>query len=782
MKMLQFTFRMLKRNPLLTFVNLPGLAIGLSAILLLLVYLNFELSFDKHFPTKDRVLRLNCKVTENTKTSTYGICLRDAYTVIPSKVPEIEATTQIYRGWNVTVKSETQYFEKLDLLYADIGFFDVFGLDLLYGDKKSALEGPGKVVITSSSAKKIFNRLDCIGQVISVSDKPLIVSGVIGDLPKNTHFNFNLLVSMQTVNPEQFGGLELFTYYLIDKNADIEQTGKKIAAENDELMKPFASNFNLRAQSGTEILSKLHVHSTVDFDLSDKADFNSILIISGIALFILLIALVNFINLYVLHGEKRIAEIAARKSLGANQKNLARLFYTETGVIGLMAFVLAIFITILAQPYFAGLMRRPVEISDLLSPSGLLLVLGLLSLLILISGAYPSFYLSRINLVNALKGKSDQVKRKRKFSASTVILQITITVFLISSMIIVYSQINYLKNIPLGFSPQNVVGISGFNSEVKKKFRTIQDEISRLPFVESAGSSFHYMGGGTSGQGIKVYGDPGNYLSINEYRVHPGFCNTMQLELQGGRFFNPDENDKKSVILNEAAVKMMGLDNPLGTMVDMHGEPMKIIGVVKDFYYLNNSGGSIAPLVINDYSDEMSVFYLRVAGDFTPERQKQVASVLKQYDPDFTFGYFLLTNTFSSKFDNEERVMKMVSTGTILAILISFIGLMALSFMNVTRRTKEIGIRKVMGSTETKVMASLLLETFVLVLVAMLIAFVADYFVMHQWLSNFVNKIHLHVGYFLLSGFFALLIALLAVGWQSWKAATRNPVEALRYE
>jgi putative ABC transport system permease protein len=782
MKTLLFTFRMLKRNPLLTFVNLPGLAIGLSAILLLLVYLNFEMSFDKHFPTKDRVLRLNCKLTENNKTSTYGICLRDAYTVIPAKVPEIEATTQIYRGWNVIAKSGTQYFEKLDLLYADPGFFDVFGLDLLYGDKKNALEGTGKVVITSSSAKKIFKRLDCVGQVISISDKPLIVSGVINDFPKNTHFNFNLLASMQTVNPEQFDGLELFTYYLIDKNANIEQTGKKIAGANDELMKRFVSILNLKAESGTEVLSKLHIYSKVDYDLSDKADFNSMLIVAGIALFILLIALVNFINLYVLHGEKRIAEIAARKSLGANQKNLAQLFYTETGVIGLMAFILAIFMTVLVQPYFAELMRRPVEISDLLSPLGLFLVLGLLALLILISGAYPSFYLSRINLANALKGKGEQIKRKRKFSATTVILQFTITVFLISSMIIVYSQINYLKNIPLGFSPENVVGISGFNSEVKKKFKTIQDEIGRLPFIESAGSSFHYMGGGTSGQGIKVYGNPGNYLSINEYRVQPGFCNTMKLELLDGRFFNQDENDKKSVIMNEAAVKMMGIDNPLGTLVDMHGEPMKIIGVVKDFYYLNNSGGSIEPLVINDYSDEMAVFYLRIAGNFTPERQQQVAAILKQYDPDFIFGYFLLTNTFSSKFDNEERVMKMISTGTFLAILISFIGLMALSFMNVTRRTKEIGIRKVMGSSEIQVMASLLLETFVLVLAAMLIAFVADYFVMYQWLSNFVNKINLHAGYFLLSGFVALLIALLAVGWQSWKAATRNPVEALRYE
>ncbi len=782
MKNLRFVFRMLKRNPLLVFVNLPGLAIGLSAFLLLSVYLRHELSFDKHFQTKDRVMRLYSQVTENNYSANYAICLRDAFTEIPDKVPEIQSSAQIYRGWTVTLKSENQQFLSLDLLYSDPGFFDVFGLDLLYGDKTSALEGDKKVVLSASTAQKIFNKTDCVGEMVTISEEPFMVSGVLADLPKTTHFNFNLLASMQTIRPERFGGLELFTYFLINKNADIAEAGRKIASANDVIMKPWGDQFNLSVKSGTELLSDIHLYSKADFDLSAKANLTSIFIVAGIAFFILLIALVNYINLYVLHGEKRIAEIAARKSLGANRGVLSRLFYTETGIIGLFAFILAIVITIVAQPFFAQLMQRPIEVSDLLSPSGILLIVGFLIFLIFISGAYPSFFLSRINLVNGLKGKSDKINRKSKLSAASVLVQFSVTVFLISSLVVVYSQINYLKNIPLGFKMENVIGIDGFNRKASVNSRSIQNELAQLPFIESVGSSDHFMGQGCSGQGIRKYGNPAAMQSVNQYRVKPGFCKTMQLELVEGRYFSENEKDKKAIVLNEAAVKMLGLTNPIGQLVQMHEDPLEVIGVTKNFYYNGHPGEVVSPLAINNTGGGVNVYYLRMAGEFTSERQKQVAAIFNQYDPDYIFRHFQLSDTYQNKFGEEERVMKLVSSGSILAILISFIGLMALSILNVARRTKEIGIRKVMGSSETGVMFGLLRETLVLIVISMAIAFVGGYFVMQQWLNGFMDKIHLHAGYFLISGVIAIIVALMAVGWQSWKAATQNPIKALRYE
>lgn len=791
MNNLRFIVRMLRRNPLLVFVSLPGLAIGLSAVLLLSVYLKHELSFDQHFTTKDRVLRLYAKVVENNQPTVYGICLRKAYTDIPAKVPEVEAAVQLYGGrgwaanvigWGVNVKNGGKQFPSMNLMYADPGFFDVFGLKLLYGNQAEALLGKGKVVLTHSVAQRIFNRDDCVGQVVYISDEPFTVSGVINDIPQTTHFSFDLLASIESIHPENFGGLEFFTYFLIRKNADTQKAGMQIAAVYNELMKPFDANFNMQTESGTELLDKIHLYSRVNFDLSPKASMMNIGIVAGIAFLVLLIAMVNYINLYVLHGEKRITEIAARKSLGATSKNLSRMFYAETGAVGLLAFALAVIIALLVQPYFARLMQRRMDISELLSPSGILIVLGFLLLLILVSGAYPSFYLSRINLVNGLKGIADRVKRKGHLFTTSVLVQFTITVFLISSLVIIHAQVRYLKGIPLGFNPEQVVGINTYSPALMKKYKDIQNELLQFPFVKSVGSSDHSMGEGCSGQGIKVYGNPGSYLSVNEYRVKPGFCETMELQLLDGRFFRDNEQDKRSVILNEAAAKMLELGTSVGTQVEMFGEPMEVIGVVKDFYYVDHPGEPIAPLVLTNYSNAVGRSYLRIVGDFTSDRQTQVASVLKHHDPDFIFGYFRLTDNYSSKFGNEERVMRLVSTGAYLAILISFMGLMALSLMNVNRRTKEIGVRKVTGSTVAEVMVTLLRQFIGLVIIACIMAFLPAYLIMQQWLGNFSDKISLHISYFLLSGFFALLIALLAVGWQSWKAATANPVEALRYE
>jgi putative ABC transport system permease protein len=782
MKNLQFIFRMFKRNPLLVFVNIPGLAIGLSAVLLLSVYLKHELSFDKHFKNKDYVLRLYNSVTENGHTENYGICLRNAYTEIPSQIPEIKAATQIYRGMEATAEYQKVRYPGLQLLFADKAFFDVFGLDLLCGNSNDALQGEKKVVINESTAKKIFNRTDCLGEIILVGDIPVTVSGVIRDLPNTTHFNFDILASMETVHPEQWGGLELFTYYRINDNADMNETGKKIAAANEKIIAPWAKPFDLKVKSGVEKLTSLHLNSVVNYDLSAKGSITQITIVASIAFFILLIAIVNFVNLYVLHGENRIAEIAERKSLGATKYKLSELFFTETGIIGLSALFLALIISILVQPFFARIMQSKIAYSDMFSLSGLLIVVAILTILIIVTGSYPSYYLSKLDMVNALKGKSLKVKRKSTLSRVAVLLQFSISVFLITTFTIVLAQTNFLKNIPLGFNSQNVIGITNLDKSIVQSGPSIENELRQLPFVESVGSSTHSMGNGCSGQGIKKYGSNGNVLSINEYRINPGFDQTMQLELLDGRYFTDSEADKSGVILNEAAVKMLGEDIKVGSLVDMHGNPLTVIGIIKNFYYIDHPGETIAPLVLTNYMHNIRNIYIRTRVKISATQQAQIEKIFKSHSPDFIYGQFDLKSVYANKFVCEDRMIKLVSSGAIMAIVISFIGLLALSILNVNRRKKEIGIRKVIGSTEAEVVRSLLSETFILVAIAIAIAFVGSYFAMHHWLEGFVDRIFLSPLYFMASAAFALLIAFLAVGWKSWQAATRNPVEALRYE
>jgi putative ABC transport system permease protein len=780
MNNLKFTFRMLKRNLILVFVGIPSLSAGLTVVLLLTVYLNHELSFDQHFATKDRVLRLYNEIYSTDEREVIGKCLRTAYTEIPSKVPEIEATTQLYYGWGTSVRKGEQQFSSMNLIYADPGFFDVFGLNLVTGRKGEALVGDGNVVLTRSAALRIFNNLDCVGQSLTISDKQFTVTGVMNDIPGTTHFNFDMLASIKSIHPEQFRGVEFLTYFLIRDRADVKVAGEKIVVQNNALMKPWGRELHQSPTSGTELLKDIHLYTPVNDDFPPKASLTNIIIVSGIAFFILMISMINYLVLYLLHVEKRVVEFASRKSSGATRSELCQMVYAETGMMVLFSFMLALVITLVVQPYFASLMQCSLSVSDFFAPTSLLMILAIMVLLIIFSGAYPSFYLSRINIVNGLKGVTSHSGRKNRASVVSVLVLFIVTAFLISSLMIIRSQVKFLKEIPLGFHSEQVIGIGGYTSAMSVQYKSIEDMLSRLSFVETVGSSHHFLGHGGSGANICIYGHPEDNYSINEYRVQPGFAETLKFEILNGRFFIDGESDNQSVILNEAAAKMLGLDQPIGVQVQLFKNAMTIIGVVKDFCYMSRPGDPIAPLVMTRYMDGGSICYMRVIADFNQERQNIVSSILKKYDPTYIPDYFHLSDVYSLAFRDEERVMGLVTFGAWLAILICFTGLMALSLIQVHRLTKEICIRKVLGSTVKEIVWWLVKRFVFLVVFSCIIAFGSSYYVIGRWLSHFPKKIPLSFNYFIISGLFILFIVLLSVGWQSWKAATKNPSECFK--
>jgi len=783
MRNLRFAFRILKRNPLLLYISVPGLAVGLCAILLLVVYLNNELSFDKHFPTSNRVLRL-CNNEGEDKSRTLSISLRTAYTQLPAKVPEVEKAVQLYPGWQSTVISEKGKFSDLNLLYADPEFFDVFGLKLLQGNTSDALLGNSSIVLTKSTAVKLFGPGDCIGKPLKLENSELLVSGVISDMPKTTHFKFDMLMPLES---NKFivsqGSLEFRTYYLVKKGASIEKARQNIAAVNDELMIVWKSRGPLnngKTETTTELLRNIHLHTKAQDDMVPKTNLSQLYIIVGIALFIFLIALINFINMYLLHGEKRIAEIASRKVAGASRGSLAVQFYTETGIIAVIALLLGLGLAILVQPSFAKMINLPLTVSDMLTPMGVISIMIVLVSLALISGSYPSYFLSKIDMVTGLKGKRQHITRGR-FSKMVVVVQFFITVLLICSLVVIRAQIKFMKNVPLGFDESGVMMVDDLSDQVGRKSRNLKMELEKLPFVQGVGASHHQMGGRGSGQWITLFNNQ-EKKPINEYRVSPGFCETMKLQLVKGEFFNNETANKYNIILNEAAMRMLGVEYTTGMKVLYKDESTVVTGIVKDFYYDGYAGNSIDPLVLKEVNDYASIFYIRTNGNLSRDQQKQVISVFKQFDHEITPTIVPLGNIYKAKFVKDEQVFKMVSWGTYLAILLSFVGILSLSVLNVDRRTKEIGIRKVVGSSEAEIIGILLGETLLLITIASLFAFGVSYYLLSQWLNHFALKISLHAGYFIISGLLAFVIVLLAVSWQSWKAATRNPVEALRYE
>ena len=777
------TLRNFKRSPLLLFISIPGLMVALTASILLMAYIKHETSFDKSFPNKERVVRLYNTWIEENAINILPICLREAYTEIPTQIPEIELAAQIYRSGRINISYNKKQFEKQRVLHVDAEIFNVFGLDLMEGNKDDALEQKNTVVLSESFAKKVFASNNCMTKVLKIDDEDYIITGIIKDFPKTTHFHFDVLTSLNTLNPKQFGGMEFFTYYLLQPNTNFDEANTKISTLYNSILSEHFGDFNAIFKSGIEKLLRLHLHSITEFDLSEKGNMTQAYILSFIVFFILLIAIINYVNLFILYGEKRATEIGIRKSFGASIFSLVKLFYFESALLNLIAFLLTFFV--IAAAFSLSLTHLAVDISflEITSFSSIAIFIGFFIFLILITGAYPAFYLSKLQAIDVIKGGRKSISRKKWLSVLSVLVQFSISVFLITALLIINSQLDYLKGIPLGFKSENVYGVSGFNKEIAQNSQAIKDELAKLPFIEDIGASRHFMGGGCSGQLIYPFGESEESAkSINQYRVQAGFCKTMGLKLAQGSFFNGTSQDKLSIILNQAAVKMLDLKDPIGKQLILWEEPLEVIGVVNDFYYNEYAGEEIAPLVISYSPAWANVFYFRVAGDFNKEQQVQIAELFHKFDKDYRFQYFDLEDTYDGKFYEINTLMKLLLYAALLAIFLSFTGMFALSVFNVEKRTKEIGIRKVLGSTSSQVLVKLIRDTLKWVLISMPLPFLLVYLLMNEWLKTFANRIEINVLYFFMGGLIAVIIAVLAVSIKSIQKAWSNPVDSLRYE
>ena len=779
---IKHSIRSFKRSPLLLFVSIPGLMVGITAAVLLLAYIKHETSYDRSFPNKARIVRLYNRWTEDKKTETYPICLRKAYTEVPGQIPEIELAAQIYNVGRSTVSFKQKKLKGQDVMYADKEFFDLFGLHLIEGNEHEALKDKNTAVLTRSFANKMFGNLNCIGKPLTVGDASYVITGIVDDLPETTHFHFDVLLSFSTLDMEYFSGLEFYTYYLLKPNTNFEEANQKISSLYTNILTQHFGEIGVSFQSGIEKLLRLHLHSITDFDLSEKGNLSNIYMLAAIVFFILLIVVVNYINLFVLYGEKRASEIGVRKSFGASIRNLIKMFYFESTVLNMIAFLLTFLIisTLLSSSVISQLVD--ISFLKLGSPSNIAIILSVLLIMVLITGAYPAFYLSRLKAIDVMKSGIQSVKRKKRLSIISVVIQFAISTFLLTAILIIHSQLNYLKRIPLGFDAGNVYEVYDFKNNVSVNEQSVKEELSKLTFITRIGSAAHFMGGGCSGEGIYRYGESEKEgKSINEYRIREGFGKTLGLQLAEGRFYNGTSNDKRSIILNKAAVKMLGLKNPVGKQMVLFDAPLEIVGVVKDFYYNQYASEEIAPLVLS-YANEVNVFYLKIPAGFDKEKQKAVEKVFRQFDPDYKLNYLATTAVFNSKFFEIDRLLKLLGIATLIAVILSFMGMFALSVFNVEKRTKEIGVRKVLGSGSAEVVFLLIKDTLKWVLIAMPVPFLLVYIMMNQWLNGFANRVSITPWNFLVSALSVLAIATLAVSIKAMWAARRNPVESLRYE
>ena len=798
---LKITFRNLANHKFYTALNIIGLSIGIASCLLILLYVYNELSYDTFHTKAERIYRvgLNGKIAEQ-EIFTTSTCPPMAFTLV-QEFPEVENATRLYTYWGQQIirYGETAIVEE-KIYFADSTFFDIFSYKLLEGDPATALTEPNTLVLPEDIAQKYFGDEPALGKTLLVGTEktPHKVTGILEKLPSNTHLHFNMLRSMITYEnsrSEYWLNNNMFTYLLLHEGASPETLETKFPTLVEKYVGPEVQQFlgvslESFSQQGNKYgfflqpMLDIHLHSNLNDELEPNGDITYVYIFAAIAFFIILLACINFMNLATARSANRAKEVGIRKTLGSLRTSLIRQFLTESVLLSLMATVLALVAAWLLLSPFNNVAGKEISSELFTKPWFLLSLLGLMLMVGVLAGSYPAFYLSSFRPVEVLKGKLKAGMKSSGIRNVLVVFQFFISITLIICTLLVYEQLEYTRTKNLGFDKENVVVIQGTWHLSEGEQNTFKQELISHAQVVNASISTNVPPGVNNTTVYRKKGTEEDIL-ISTYHVDHDNLPTMQMELMQGRNFSLDfPTDTAAVILNEAAVREFGFDNPLNETILYFGngtqQEFKVVGVIKDFNYetLRNKIRPLA-LFLTKQGGNLSV---RIAPGNVAATLSLLEKSWEKYAPGEPFQYRFLDESYDALFRAEQRLGKVFSIFTGLAIIVACLGLLGLAAFMAEQRTKEIGIRKVMGASVTSVMLLLSKDFTKLVIIAFVLAMPVAYFVMDQWLEGFAFRIAISPGIFILAGLAALLIAWVTVSWQSIKAASANPVNSLRSE
>ncbi|WP_029905003.1 ABC transporter permease [Prevotella sp. 10(H)] len=771
-------FRLYKRTRSFLWVNITGLAIGLATAIMLILFITNELSYDGHLVNKDRIVNLITIYESNGAQQKTGITLRKAYKELPSKVPGIEAAVQIYGIETAEAIYQSEHFQNIKLAYMDPEFFTVFPMKFIEGTPQEALKDMQSIVLTRKKAEMIFgSTANAIGKPMKVGYVDGIVAAVVEEIPMNTHFSIDAAGRIPQFMEEYYGGLEFITYYLIDPNVSKTEVSAAIEKEYTALLEPWAANFSAKAYGVTQNATDIYMYSKAENRFWKRGSMTFIWLLSGLTLFILILAITNFINLFMAQGETRMNEIGIRKTNGAFIKDIVQQFFKEVSTIVLIAFVLGYIIAVICTPYFGDLIRKDIDLAQLLNPVFILCIIGLFLITVVLSAFYPAFYLSKFSPLEIL-GKRIKFS-KRRLNTIVVIFQSLVTICLISFILVISKQTSYLQNIASGYNPEGVMSMP-VTENIGKSFLSVKNELLSHPEVKMVSGAHHIIGGGCSGQTIGLLDDKEKKFSIREYRVMPELSELMEFKLKEGEFYRESTPDSvKQVVLNEAAIKMMGFTYPVvGKMVDYRGTA-EIIGVVEDFYY-DSPANTIEPIILTRVG-WLGLLYIKFDESLSRRDAEELTlTTLRKFDPEFYLNPTWSSDIYNAKFDVIKTQAKVISIASFLSILIAMLGLVAMHLYTTMRRTKEIGIRRVNGASSANIFKILSRDIIIWICIAGIIAIPIVYYYATDWLNNYTNHANLDWTIFVLPLVVQCIIAIAVTSGVSWRALSQNPVEALR--
>ena len=806
---LKIAWRSLRKQPFFTFLNIFGLAIGMAGGLLISLYIYDELSFDRMFADAERIYRIDSDVKFGGAEIKASEAAPGMASALEQDYSEVEAAVRFRTQGSMLVRKtgKQENTKELRTTFVDSAFLQFFDIDLLVGDVKTALAKPKTLVMTRTAAEKHFGVNNALGQTLLLNNTDTYtVTGVIDDLPANSILReYGIFMAMAGHEPsrelDNWGSQNFFTFVKLIPNADLSSFNTGMQDMLERYMFPWAQKYfpgmtmESFAASGnywrlrTMPLTDIHLYSNQQSEMNPNSSIQNVYILSFIAIFLLVLAGVNFMNLSTAHSLKRAKEVGVRKTLGSNKRDLVQQFLTESGLISFISLVFALVLAVVLLPFFNELSGKSMAIPyD--NPFFWLILLTATVLLGLFSGSYPAFFMSRFMPVKTLKGGGQDSAGGGKIRNSLVVFQFSISVFLIVATLVVFQQLKFIQGKDLGFTKGQVVLINDVYAAGSQR-NAFKEEVTKLSQVKSATlSSFFPTPSSRSNSSFFPEGKMGqeHAIQMQTWGVDHDYVNTLDMELVAGRNFDKRRPaDSTAVIINEATLPILGVDaeRAIGMRITEDADLEEkafytVVGVVRDFHYesLRENIGALG-LFFENTGGGMAVKLN--AGDFSSSIAS-IEGIWNDLAPGQPFSYDFMDESFNATYKAEQRLGQIFIVFTVLSILIACLGLFGLAAFNAQKRTKEIGIRKVLGASVGQITYRLTTDFLKMVGIAIAISLPLGWFAMNKWLEDFSYRIEISWWVLVLAALLAVGVAILTVSYQSIKAAVVNPVKSLRTE
>ena len=795
--LIKIAFRNIVKEKIYSAINILGLTIGITCSVFLLMYILDELSYDRYHKNAGNIYRVVSDIKEPDNAFVWAVAQIPLADELRDNYPEVSNAVRFFSlGKNLYKNGDKQFYET-EFFLADSTVFDMFTYEFISGDPATALDNPFSIVLTEKIATKYFGGSEkAIGQSLqNQAGEEHKVTGVMKDVPLNSHFRFDALISRNSQPGYQgsWGAFGVFTYIQLPEGYDLSKMYTSLDKVLKEKVNTIFDQFGIKIKYVLQKITDIHLHSKIQDEAEAGGDITYIYIFSAIATFMLIIACINYMNLATARSVNRSKEVGLRKVMGSQRRQLILQFMTESIVIASISLVVAVVLLYALLPGFNTLANKELPFTYVLQPKVLLSLVGIVVFVGIVGGSYPAFYLSGFNPVNVLKGKLSARSGSVIFRKVLVVFQFGISIFMLICTLLVFEQLNFIRNKDLGFDKTRVIRLDLNDSEMRSKSSVLVERLKQIPIVTSVGMADASPGEGINKNLIKVEDEEGKLTDrgIDLFGADYDFVKTLEMTIADGRDFSRDiaSDTTYAVLVNEAMVKRMAWTNPLGKkfVFDDGGSnknptTTQVIGIVKD-YHQNSLYDPIEPLLIYLNRNTNYVFVRTAEGDV----KKSVADVEKAWKeifPNNAFEFEFLDQDFNSQYKADEKRSMIFTLFSGLTIVIACLGLLGLSAFTTEQRTKEIGVRKVIGASVKSLILLVSKEFFLLVGIGTIISFPVAWYLTEAWLQNFAYRIELIGEWqtFFFSAMLAFLITLSTVSFHVVRAASANPVKALRDE